>query len=56
MPCFRDPDNLVYGKAESGGVLFGGYEPDAPSRWEDGVPVGARRPSLAGRRGAVRSR
>lgn len=38
MPCFRDPDNLVYGKAEAGGVLFGGYEPDAPARWVDGVP------------------
>ena len=24
MPCFRDTDNLVYGKAESGGVLLGG--------------------------------
>lgn len=38
MPCFRDPDNLVYGKAESGGMVFGGYETDPVSRWEDGVP------------------
>jgi sarcosine dehydrogenase len=38
MPCFRDPDNLVYGKAEAGGVLFGGYEPDPVARWVDGVP------------------
>jgi glycine cleavage system aminomethyltransferase T/glycine/D-amino acid oxidase-like deaminating enzyme len=38
MPCFRDTDNLVYGKAEAGGMLFGGYEPDPASRWEDGVP------------------
>ncbi len=38
MPCFRDPDNLVYGKSEAGGMLFGGYEPDAPARWVDGVP------------------
>jgi 4-methylaminobutanoate oxidase (formaldehyde-forming) len=38
MPCFRDTDNLVYGKAEGGGVLFGGYEPNPVSRWEDGVP------------------
>jgi heterotetrameric sarcosine oxidase gamma subunit len=37
-PCFRDTDNLIYGKAESGGVLFGGYEPDPVSRWHDGVP------------------
>ncbi len=27
MPCFRDTDNLVYGRSEAGGVLFGGYEP-----------------------------
>ncbi len=38
MPCFRDPDNLVYGKAENGGMVFGGYELDPKSRWEDGVP------------------
>jgi len=37
-PCFRDTDNLVYGKAESGGVVFGGYEPNPVSRWHDGVP------------------
>jgi 4-methylaminobutanoate oxidase (formaldehyde-forming) len=38
MPCFRDPDNLVYGKAEQGGMVFGGYETNPASRWEDGVP------------------
>ncbi|MEA2675001.1 MAG: hypothetical protein QOI92_2193, partial [Chloroflexota bacterium] len=38
MPCFRDPDNLVYGKAEHGGMLFGGYEAEPISRWENGVP------------------
>ncbi len=38
MPCFRDPDNLVYGKSESGGIMFGGYEPDPVARWIDGVP------------------
>jgi glycine cleavage system aminomethyltransferase T/glycine/D-amino acid oxidase-like deaminating enzyme len=38
MPCFRDTDNLVYGKAESGGILFGGYEPNPAARWTDGVP------------------
>ena len=38
MPCFRDPDNLVYGKSEHGGMLFGGYELDPRRRWEDGVP------------------
>jgi len=38
MPCFRDPDNLVYGKSEHGGMVFGGYELEPRSRWEDGVP------------------
>ena len=38
MPCFRDPDNLVYGKSEHGGILFGGYEGHPVARWIDGVP------------------
>lgn len=38
MPCFRDTDNLVYGKAETGGITFGGYEPNPVARWIDGVP------------------
>ncbi len=38
MPCFRDPDNLVYGTSEAGGVVFGGYEPDPVARWVDGAP------------------
>jgi glycine cleavage system aminomethyltransferase T/glycine/D-amino acid oxidase-like deaminating enzyme len=38
MPCFRDPDNLVYGKAEAEGVILGGYESDPVARWIDGVP------------------
>jgi glycine cleavage system aminomethyltransferase T/glycine/D-amino acid oxidase-like deaminating enzyme len=38
LPCFRDPDNLVYGKSEAGGILFGGYEHDPVARWLDGVP------------------
>jgi len=38
MPCFRDPDNLVYGKSEAGGVVLGGYESDPAARWIDGVP------------------
>jgi len=37
-PCFRDPDNLVYGKAEQGGILLGGYEAEPHARWVDGVP------------------
>ena len=38
MPCFRDPDNLIYGKSEQGGILFGGYEGEPVARWLDGVP------------------
>jgi 4-methylaminobutanoate oxidase (formaldehyde-forming) len=37
-PCFRDPDHLVYGRDEAGGMLIGGYEPDPVARWSDGVP------------------
>lgn len=47
MPCFRDPDLLVYGKSESGGVVFGGYELDPVSHWEDGVPWDHAARSLA---------
>ena len=38
MPCFRDTDNLIYSRSEAGGALFGGYEPNPVSRWQDGVP------------------
>ena len=38
MPCFRDPDNLIYGKSEAGGVVLGGYEANPVARWIDGVP------------------
>jgi 4-methylaminobutanoate oxidase (formaldehyde-forming) len=38
MPAWRDPDNLVYGKAEHAGMLFGGYEDNPRARWLDGVP------------------
>lgn len=37
-PCFRDTDNLVYGKDEAGGMLIGGYEHNPTTRWTDGVP------------------
>ncbi|MDM8518290.1 FAD-dependent oxidoreductase [Desulfobacterales bacterium HSG16] len=37
-PCFRDTDYLIYGKPEHGGILFGGWEANPPSCWEDGVP------------------
>jgi glycine cleavage system aminomethyltransferase T/glycine/D-amino acid oxidase-like deaminating enzyme len=38
MPTFRDPDRLVYGRSEAGGMLVGGYEAEPPARWIDGVP------------------
>jgi len=38
MPCFRDPENLIYGKAEAGGMVLGGYELNPVARWIDGVP------------------
>ncbi len=38
LPQLRDPDNLVYFRAEGGGLLLGGYERD-PAPWSvDGVP------------------
>jgi 4-methylaminobutanoate oxidase (formaldehyde-forming) len=37
-PCWRDPDHLVYGKGEAGGLLIGGYEHDPAVRWAEGVP------------------
>ena len=46
MPCFRDPDNLVYGKAEAGGMVLGGYEANPVARWIDGVPWGHAGTSL----------
>ena len=38
-PCFRDPDNLVYGKGEAGGDCSSAATSPTPSaRWIDGVP------------------
>jgi glycine/D-amino acid oxidase-like deaminating enzyme len=37
-PCWRDPEHLVYGRPEGGGMLIGGYEGDPVARWADGVP------------------
>jgi 4-methylaminobutanoate oxidase (formaldehyde-forming) len=48
MPCFRDPDNLIYGKSEAGGVILGGYESDPVARWIDGVPWAHAGTSLPG--------
>ena len=37
-PCFRDPDYLVYGRQEAGGLVIGGYEPNPKARWIEGTP------------------
>src|SRR5262249_57709396 len=40
MPTLRDPDRLIYGKEEVGGLVVGGYEPN-PIPWAlDGIPEG----------------
>ncbi len=40
MPTLRDPDRLIYGKEEVGGLVVGGYEPN-PMAWAlDGIPDG----------------
>ncbi|RTZ98630.1 MAG: hypothetical protein DSY90_03875 [Deltaproteobacteria bacterium] len=37
-PTFRDYEALVYGRPEGGSYLVGGWEPNPPSQWIDGVP------------------
>src|SRR2546423_13158224 len=44
MPCFRDPDNLIYGKAEAGGAPPRGYELKSHPPGGDGGPWGHARP------------
>jgi len=40
MPTLRDPDRLIYGKEEVGGLVVGGYEPN-PIPWAlSGIPEG----------------
>ena len=55
MPCFRDPDNLVYGKSEQGGMVFGGYETDPGVALGGRRPLGPRRALAAARLGTVRT-
>ncbi|MEE9250189.1 MAG: FAD-dependent oxidoreductase [Alphaproteobacteria bacterium] len=38
MPTMRDPDNLVYYKAEVRGLAVGGYEPDTVGWGREGIP------------------
>ena len=55
MPCFRDPDNLVYGKSEHGGMVFGGYELGPALALGGRRALGARRAVAAARLGALRA-
>ena len=55
MPCFRDPDNLVYGKSEQGGMVFGGYELDPRVALGGRRAVGARRALAAARLRTLRA-
>ncbi len=38
LPVLRDPDGYIYVKEEVGGLLMGGFEPDAKPWGMDGIP------------------
>ena len=38
LPVLRDPDGYIYFKEEVGGLLMGGFEPDAKPWGMDGIP------------------
>ena len=38
MAMLRDPDGYIYGKEEVGGLVLGGFEPDAKPWGMDGIP------------------
>jgi 4-methylaminobutanoate oxidase (formaldehyde-forming) len=40
LPVMRDPDGYIYFKEEVGGLLMGGFEPNAKPWGMDGVPEG----------------
>ena len=44
MPCFRDPDRLVYGRSEAGGMLVGGTRPTPPRAGSTASRGSTRRP------------
>ena len=39
LPVMRDPDGYIYFKEEVGGLLMGGFEPDAKPWGMDGIPA-----------------
>ena len=49
------PTTSSTGKAEAGGMLFGGYEPDPVARWVDGVPWEHGEPVASSGRRALRA-
>lgn len=38
LPVLRDPDGYIYFKEETGGLVMGGFEPDAKPWGMDGIP------------------
>src|SRR2546430_6816478 len=38
LPVMRDPDGFIYFKEEVGGLVMGGFEPDAKPWGMDGIP------------------
>ena len=40
LPVMRDPDGFIYFKEEVGGLVMGGFEPDAKPWGMDGIPEG----------------
>ena len=40
LPVMRDPDGFIYFKEEVGGLVMGGFEPDAKPWGMDGIPDG----------------
>lgn len=38
LPCLRDPDGYIYFKEEVGGLVMGGFEPDAKPWAKDVIP------------------
>ena len=39
LPVMRDPDGYIYFKEEVGGLVMGGFEPDAKPWGSDGIPA-----------------
>ena len=54
LPVMRDPDGRTYFKEEVGGLLMGGFEPEAKPWWAwTGFPGEVRVPAAARRTGTT---